>query len=378
MSRSRLVVIGPVPPPAHGVSVSTSLVLANPELRKPFAVEHLDTSDRRSGANINTWDLTNILLGLGALARLVRLLRGERGVVYLSLPQGAPAFLRDSLFVRVAALARWKVAGHLRGGEFHHFYAQRGRLYRWWVRVTLSRIHSVGVLGEGLRVMFEGLVPPERIAVVPNGTPDPGEGDGGRDPELVLFLSNLRERKGLLEAIDAALLVVREHPTARFVFAGSWYDARLEQDARRRAAPAGDSIRFLAPVAGEAKQRLLFSAGILLFPPVEPEGHPRVVLEAMASGLPVVTTDRGAIAETVVHGEGGFVLDEPIPEQLAECVLQLLRDRALWERMGAEARRRYLAAYTEERASRRFTEWLATLAPEGAAARSTSDRTRVP
>ena len=72
---------------------------------------------------------------------------------------------------------------------------------------------------------------------------------------------------------------------------------------------------------------------MLLFPPVEPEGHPRVVLEALAAGLPVITTDRGAIAETVVEGESGFVLDHPVPDELAARVLRLLRDPELRDRM---------------------------------------------
>lgn len=356
-----LVVIGPVPPPAHGVSVSTSLVLANEALRRRFEVHHLDTSDRRSGANINTWDVTNVLLGLGALARLARLLRGRPGVVYLALPQGAPAFLRDSLFIHLSARRGWKVAGHLRGGEFDRFYEQQGSLYRRWIRFTMSRLDSVAVLGASLRRIFDGLVVPERIAVVPNGTPDLHAGGYERDPDAVLFLSNLRARKGLLEAIDTALLVIEEHPTARFVFAGNWYDSELERQARARAAPAAGRIRFVPPVAEEGKRELLLSSALLLFPPVEPEGHPRVVLEALAAGMPVVTTDRGAIAETVIHGECGFVLDAPVPEQLATHVLELLRDPRLRTRMGRAARARYLSEYAEERTDRRLATWLETL-----------------
>ena len=59
MRRSRLIVIvGPLPPPIHGVTVSTSLVLRNELLRERFDVEHLDTSDHRTGRNVGTWDAT--------------------------------------------------------------------------------------------------------------------------------------------------------------------------------------------------------------------------------------------------------------------------------------------------------------------------------
>lgn len=357
----RLVVLGPIPPPIHGVSVSTSLVLANPFLREAFSVHHLDTSDRRSGANINTWDVQNVTLGMRALVELNRRLRGRPGLVYLPLSSGPPAFLRDSLFIHLAALRGWKVVGHLRGGEFDRFFGERSGPYRRWIRATLAKLDSVGVMGECLRHMFHGLVPAERIAVVPNGTPDPHVNGSQRDPHTVLFMSNLRERKGLLEAVDAALMVVARHPRARFVFAGGWYDERLEQSVRARAGNE-DRIVFLPPVAGEEKDKLLLSASVMLFPPREPEGHPRVVLEGLAAGLPVVTTDRGAIAETVVDGESGFVLADPVPEVIAARLMELLEDPGLRLRMGEAARARYVAEFTQEQADRRLARWLERVA----------------
>jgi glycosyltransferase involved in cell wall biosynthesis len=360
--RDRLIVIGPLPPPAHGVTISTSLVLANPVLREHFEVEHLDTSDHRTGANINTWEVGNFLLGLWALARLARKLVGRRGTIYIPLSQGAPGFLRDSLYIRLAALLRWRVAVHLRGGELHHFYARQGRVFRRWIRSTLGRVDSMGIMGASLRPVFDGLMPSERLAVVPNGTPDLYRNGHVREPGTVLFLSNLRPRKGLLESIDAALLVLKRHERAQFLFVGNWYDETFEREVRERARPAGDRIRFLPPAVGTDKDELLLRSSILLFPPSEPEGHPRVVLEAIAAGLPTVTTNRGAIAETVLDGVHGFVLEDPVPERLAERLLTLLSDDELRERMGRAARERYLSSFTQEEADLRLANWLVSVA----------------
>ena len=184
-------------------------------------------------------------------------------------------------------------------------------------------------MGESLRSVFDGLVPPERIAVVSNGTPDLGEGDPERRNGTVLFLSNLRARKGLVESVEAARIVLDRHEDARFLFVGAWDDKELERRVRQLAAPAGERIRFLPAVDDEGKREILHSSSILLFPPVESEGHPRVVLEAMATGMPLVTTDQGAISDSVADGEAGFVLDDADPERLADCVLRLLEDEDL-------------------------------------------------
>jgi glycosyltransferase involved in cell wall biosynthesis len=200
------------------------------------------------------------------------------------------------------------------------------------------------------------------VAVVPNGTPDPGPNGSRGEGVTGLFLSNFSRRKGPVEAMTAALQVVREDPDARFVFAGESRDPAVTRELRRLAAQAGGSIELSPPVTGDEKGKLLASSAFLLFPPREPEGHPRVVLEAMAAGLPVITTDRGAIAETVEDGVSGYVLPDPVPSELAERMLRLLRDPGRLAAMSEAARSRYLERFTQEAADEALTDWLAGVA----------------
>jgi glycosyltransferase involved in cell wall biosynthesis len=365
-ARTRLIVVGPVPPPTHGVTISTALVLANPLLSERFDVEHLDTSDRRAGlSNIGTWDLTNVVVALRSALRLGRRLRSGPGVVYLPLSSGVSGFLRDAVFIWLASVRGWKVTAHLRGGEFDEFVAAQPRPLRWWIKRVLRRVDSMAVMGRSLAHMFDGLIAADRIAVVPNGTPEIERDGHVRDPDAVLFLSNLLARKGIVEAVAAAELVVARHPTARFRFIGSWYDDELARALQQRTRALRDRIEFVPSVGPDGKREALLSASILLFCPVLSEGHPRVVLEGLAAGLPVVTTDRGAIAETVVDGESGFVLADPVPEQLAERILLLLEDAGLRDRMSAAARARYETAFSQERADRRLADWLEGVAGHG-------------
>jgi glycosyltransferase involved in cell wall biosynthesis len=358
--KPRLIVIGPLPPPYHGVTISTSLVLESKILRHRFDVEHLDTSDRRTGG-VATWDLTNVALAIRAVGDLFRRSLGRRGVVYFPLSQSVQGLIRDSLFVHAAATCGWKVAAHLRGGELHRFHASQPWLFRRWMELTLARLDALAVMGESLRPIVSGLVSAERVAVVPNGTPEPATDGVLREPEMVLFLSNLRRRKGVVEALRAAQLVLRQEPSTRFLFVGEWESDRLCETLQREAGADGH-ITFMSGVREHERDRLLASASILLFPPIEPEGHPRVVIEALAAGLPVVTTNRGAIAETVVDGESGFVLDDPVPDQLADRLLLLLQDDRLRARMSAAARSRYLQHFTQEAAERQLADWLVEVA----------------
>jgi glycosyltransferase involved in cell wall biosynthesis len=359
---TRLIVIGPIPPPVHGVAVSTSLVLANPLLPERFDVVHIDTTDPEGISNMGKWNPTNLFLGLRSLFRLAWLLRGRPGIVYLPMSENMGGFTRDSLFICLSAARGWKTTVHNRNSLFRNFYDAQGLLFRAWIRFTLRRITALAVLGESIRHLFSGLVPEERIAVVQNGTPSFDRGNLEPDPHRVLYLSNLVRKKGADFAVKSALLVLERDPHAEFVFAGAWEDEGFEHQLRSLAASANGRITFLPPCSGIAKRDLMASAWVLLFPVAWGEGHPRIILEALAAGLPVVTTDRATIAETVGDGVCGFVLEDPVPEELAERLLLILRDEELRNRMSAAARARHHDRFTQEQADRSIADWLSRVA----------------
>jgi glycosyltransferase involved in cell wall biosynthesis len=360
--RRRLIVVGPLPPPYHGVTVSTSLLLAGPELRGRFRVEHVETGNHRQVPSMGRWTAVNVAAGTAASVRFSRRLDGERGIVYLPLAQSLPGLTRDTLMINVAASRGWRVAAHLRGSELGDIYRRQPAPIRAWLRRAFDRLDSVAVLGETIRGALDGVVDPGRVAIVPNGTPDPGLNGHPARVATGLYLSNLARRKGPVEAMRAALEVVRSHQSARFVFAGEPRDRGVTEELRRLASQASGRIELRPPPSEDQKRELLGSSAFLLFPPVEPEGQPRVVLEALAAGLPVVTTDRGAIAETVIDGVAGFVLRDPEPGLLAERMLRLLGDDGLRESMAERARERYLEHFTQESADRALSEWLTRVA----------------
>lgn len=357
--KQRLIVIGPLPPPHHGVTVSTSLVVGSEELQRRFEVEHFDTSDHRTIDNVGRWDARNVGSALVAVSRFTLRLSGSRGIVYLPISQGLPGLTRDTFFIRIAAARGWKVVAHLRGSELGDVYQRQPAPIRAWLRRAFDRLDSMAVLGESLQSAVADIVPAGKVAVVPNGTPDPGLAGRPGQGDAGLFLGNLRTRKGVLEALEAAMIVVDQRPDARFVFAGDCSDKSLARELQLTAQKAGGKIQIRpTAVTGAEKADLLASSAFLLFPPVEPEGHPRVVLEAMAAGLPVIATDRGAIAETVVDGECGYILPDPVPSELAERMLRLLDDPELRSSISRAARDRYLARFTEAAADRALADWL--------------------
>ena len=287
------------------------------------------------------------------------LARHKPALIYLPISQG-PGFLRDLLFLLPSRWLGISTVIHLRGSEFRAFYTNSSRNMQALIRYSLAHVRRVIVLGEGLRSLFEGLVPLDQVVIVPNGTPDFAVGllpfDSPAGGVRGLFLSNLRIRKGLFVVLEAAIESLRRFPELEFVFAGEW-ESNVEREQAMAIAQdwlATNRLHFCGVVVGDEKHRLLLSCDFLVFPPIEPEGHPRVVLESMAAGLPIITTPQGAIVETVVEGETGFMVQPGNARAVAEKIAYLIEHPEIRQAMGRAARERFLKHYTAEASASRL------------------------
>lgn len=350
----KILIVGPTPPPYHGVSVATQVLLDSLSSKR-FSVVHLDTADRRGIAYVDQPDLWDVLLFIRQwLAHTTTIVRVRPQICYLPLSQSRIGFVRDSFFMIPAFLAGSAVVAHLHGANFDHVYVHGGRIFRWYVDFILKRVTKFVVLGEMLRTIFKPWAKPEAIAVVPNGVPESPAIDRSREGSdiflrcRVVFLSTLSREKGLFVLLDAIPLVTREYSDVEFHIAGPWWGTGTEEGAREQLLATQQTARvtFHAPLIGEDKMQFLRSGDVFVFPGIQQEGQPLTVLEAMRAGLPVIATDRGCLRETVVEGVTGFIVPPNSPEAIAERLLYLIRFPEERHRLAKNARLRYEEEYT--------------------------------
>lgn len=371
-ARPPILVIGPTPPPFHGVSVATDAILHS-TLHDHFRLLHLDLSDRRGIGHVDKPDWHDVALFVRQWWNLARIVWRERpAVAYLALSQSTIGFIRDSFLMLPAQLFGSRVVLHLHGGNFKTWYESRSVLMKAYVKMVLRHVAYAVVLGESLRNLFDGLIAPYRVAVVPNGIHWPGikktgRGAGVKKPYAVLHLSTLNRLKGALVLVAAVPLVLKHRTSVEFIFAGPWSDEKDRLEAENLVArhALGGHVTFTGPVTSmEHKRSVYSSADLFVFPGVQQEGQPLVVLEAMASGLPVLYTDRGCLIETVLEGDCGLEVRCNDPHHLADRILWCLDHPEQMEQMGRNARCRYERLYTSERFVRRLGD-VFTLASRG-------------
>lgn len=223
-----------------------------------------------------------------------------------------------------------------------------GRLFRRLARVLPRRIianssavkRQLGNL-DRIRVVYNGVrIPPE---------PDEAERDRLRE-ELGLekgtiaigSIGHFAPLKGYEDFLRAIPPVLRRFPAARFLITGdalypAYRDYRQSLETSAKLLGLADRVIFTG--ARENPGEILAALDIFVLPS-RSEGFGRANLEAMAAGLPVVSTNVGGIPEVVIDGETGILVPPQEPAALAGAIITLAGDEGLRRRFGAAGQKR--------------------------------------
>jgi glycosyltransferase involved in cell wall biosynthesis/O-antigen ligase len=213
--------------------------------------------------------------------------------------------------------------------------------------------HRVVVVSEAARA---ALGRSSRAEVIPNGIETRERLGPPAAPPLVAYVGRLSARKGPLVLVRAIARVAERHPAARFVFAGDEFagatavQEELLEEARRLSVASRVELRPFA----EDVTALLADATVVVTPSILPESFGLVLLEAMASGRPVIASDHGGPREIVVDGETGFLVPPGDEAALAAALDRLLSDPGLAMRLGEAARARARERFAIEHTVARF------------------------
>jgi glycosyltransferase involved in cell wall biosynthesis len=288
---------------------------------------------------------TNPLQDVSTLFSYVRLLLAEKPDAVLAYTQ--KPIIYGGLAARLVSRARFYVLmsglGYVYSAVAEHRTTLR-RIVSFLYRLGVARAKVVFVFNsDDRRIMMENKIIDDRHQVVQV----PGSGvdlvrfteqpmaDG---PPTFLMMSRLMRDKGVGEFIQAAALVRQKIPDARFQLLG-----RLETEN-----PTGYSAEELAKYCASGLiehlpetrdvRPYLAQAHALVLPSYYREGLPRSLLEALATGRPIITTDLPGCREPVRLGKNGYLVPPRDHQALAAAMLRLAADPKILHAMGRSAR----------------------------------------
>ncbi len=351
-SERNLLIVGQTPPPWHGQAVATQMLFDHDW--PGWEVERLRMAYSDDMASVGRFQVAKLSHLWYLIRRTREALRRRPGTVLLYPPASAKwvPFLRDMAYL---ALTR-----RLAGATVFIFHAsglpeftEGSRIRRWLASRAYGKPDGV------LEVASEKLKPGNvfdagQAMYCPCAADVPlVERSGAADrskPLRVLFVGSLQEGKGVLEIVRTAAEIKRRGHGGGFAFdvVGKWFSEgfREEAEALVDELDVGEMVRFPGQITGDEKWRVYASADIFFFPShYASEASPIVLMEALGSGLPVISTDWHGIPAMLDGCAAAQVLPIRSPEVYADALLELEKQRGDFGKLSGEARKAYEARF---------------------------------
>jgi glycosyltransferase involved in cell wall biosynthesis len=338
-----------LPPPIHGSSVVGGQIYGSSKIRDVFETSWINLLASERVSDSGSVSFKKVLGALGVLAKTVGAVVSKRpDLCYFALTVFGPAFFRDLLLVAILKFFRVPLVFHLHNKGFSRVkHPLRVFLYRF-----VFDHAKVILLSQRLYPDVQRWVSQSDVFICPNGidfgAPKVSTGNPVQGPVQVLFLSNLIESKGVWVLLEACKILKSRGVVLRCQMVGGEGDIRaLELVARIEAEGLGDCVVYLGRKTGEEKQKLFTWSDVFVFPTFYPmECFPLVLVEAMASALPCISTEEGGIPDLVLDGITGLIVERRSAVDLADKLERLISDPDLRMKMGLDGRKHYEARFT--------------------------------
>jgi glycosyltransferase involved in cell wall biosynthesis len=252
--------------------------------------------------------------------------------------------LRKMILAEMVARAGRPLILHAHGSEFDEFHRKLPAAVRRNVNRSLQRANVFITLSTQWRDFYvqECELSPSQVVVLPNPVRVPNEVPvrDGRDKVQFIGLGRLGERKGTYDLVNAFVgLPEALRNKSRLVLAG---DGDVE-GVRKLAEPAGDRIEVHSWIDSAERDRLLAQSDVFALPS-RAEGVPMALLEAMANGLPSITTPVGGIPDVFRDGVDGMMVNPGDVDQIRAAMVHFITDdaaRTVAGRLAREQARQY-------------------------------------
>lgn len=350
--RSDILMVGQTPPPYHGQAVVTAMLFKHkwPGLKvERLRMAYSDDLESVGGAS---WRKLLRLIQLVVQTWVVVIKKNPHALYYLPASPNTIPVLRDIVYL---GMVRWlfpKTILHFHAGGLEKFVKQNP-LIGWFVKQVYG--------GADMCIDVNVTEPPtgsffaaKQNEIVMNGL-DVGKADRQRPSDNIthlLYVGLLCEAKGVLELVDIAKLLQNRDISCVFVMVGAWESEAFKLQFNQSAAVAGvdKMFCFKGELSGSSKWQAYADADVFLFPTFHPtETFGLVLIEAMAFGLPSVTTNWRGIPFVVEGGDCSILCDVKSPYQYADALEGLLLNKSKRDSMGHAARAHYEKNYTKDR-----------------------------
>lgn len=324
MMVKKICFIAQFPPPISGLTKAIE-TLYNSSLSEEFEFQKIDIKNNRKF--INT---------------LIKISKSDADLFYFTISQSKFGNLRDLIIMKLLNLQKKKCLIHLHGGYYRKLIDNDINVIQKKANYSaIKKLDGAIVLGESLKVIFDGLIDDSKIFTVPNCVDnefllDYNEFISKLDNIDInktikcLYLSNFIESKGYKKILDTARVFKENNiNNIQFIFAGKFFEKK-DEDYFFNFVNSNDLsniISYKGIINGQIKKEVLKDCDFFILMTRYPkEGQPISIIEAMANGQIILTTDHAGIPDLIKNYENGCIFTKSEEHELSNKIISLSRD----------------------------------------------------
>ena len=333
-SPPRTLLIGPLPNPVTGLSIANKLALDTVTIygKRPLSI---NTSPRNFSEKLGRFNLISIAHFALNYLEIYKVFFAQR--VFYTPGQTLFGVLKYAPFVLVSKLLGKEIIVHIHGSYIRKQHDQLSGLTKKVFGKVLSYSNKGVVLSKTLQDNLSPFIAKENIYVLPNFYNNQLTEqivEKSFSSLKICYLSNLMNEKGIFFLLEALEELNAKGVPFKATIAGHIDQSQEKKLLNKMAQIEGLSYKGL--VRGEKKRQMLQEANVFVLPTFyKMEGLPISIIEAMATGNVIISTDHGAISDLVTEGDNGFLIKKKSVDAILEKLLLLAKEPKVAKKISA-------------------------------------------
>lgn len=351
---AKVLVLGPSTQAVSGVSTHL-LQLFSSKLSDNYKLIHFQVGSEGR----NESQLTKLFRMVIDPFRFAHILHKESiDLVHINASMDTKSFWRDTAFVVASKILRRKTLFQLHGGDLPIDFCNNKYILLKLLLKSLSWNDAIVLLTKEELTQYQKLLPDKSIHLVPNAVDIQAfttkDWSSIEHKKIVFcYIGRIEEAKGIFDTLEALKILTNKgiHEFS-FKVAGDGA-AKNKMIERIKSLQLEEQVNYVGSVFNKEKTTFWQSSDVLIFPSYA-EGMPYTILESLASGTPMITTNVGAIGDVIINGVHGVYTEVKNPLLLSNKIEDFLTAPATLEGLSRNCRRLAREEYSKEALAKNF------------------------
>jgi len=346
-SINNIVLIGPKKPPITGQSEAFEILLKGLDdgKQKILLINLSPSNDKDYGSGFRYRRILDVIVVLTKV--LLIEIKHRNNLFYITVAQSTLGFIKDMLIIKMLSLFRKNITAHIHGGNFNQFYNTQNSVTKYLIRHTYRRVENIIVLSEKFIEMFDfDSAILSKVKVVKNCCNL--DFSLGLKKKInnnhieITYLSNLIESKGFMDLLELAKMLKENNRSFTINIAGDFVINKEEPSQISSIQELKNAfyskiekynikkhINYLGVVNPQNKDLLLKKTDFLVLPTkYNNEGQPISLIEGLAYGCVLLSTNYRAIPDMLIENETGLYIKNGEPSTIFSAIEKIINDNS--------------------------------------------------